>query len=994
MASGPDRLPQTSKMFERLSLRQKTLLVVCITLAALVAGLYLVSRVVILRSFERLETEQAKEDMAREQSALVDDLSSLSRMNEDYNTWDATYDFVRGKNPNFPKMQFPLSTFDNLNVDVLMILDDSRHVRFSRLFDRKRGVEAPFSEPLFDNFAGDSKLNHRTQIKGEVSGVMMTTAGPFLVDSLPILTTDARGPVAGAIIMARRLNDLEIRHLDEVTHVPFTIDAFQTFQDEPLAHIFDDGSNVAVRRQSGAVIAAYAVINDIYGKPALVFTASLPRTMYQQGEASQLSFLVWLLASGLLFGAAVLYLLEKTVLSRVSSLRASVVAIGGHADLAARIEPGGQDEIGDLGREINRMLQALEQSQNQQRQQETRLRLLIERMPAVVWTTDTELRFTSSVGAGLEALRLTPNQVVGMTISEYLQAADRRHPVVAAHEAALKGRSSSFAFEWLGRTLHTHLEPLAAEDGSIVGVIGVSLDVTERASAEKALQRSESGYRSLIEEAPYGICRVGVDGTLLLVNRAMVRMLGYGSEQELLACSLKTDICRNQEDYTALIRQLEEREHVEGAEVEWKRDDGKLIAVRIGGRVVVDDSGAVCFEVIAEDVTERKLLGEQLRQAQKMQAVGQLAGGVAHDFNNLLMVMKGHAELLGNQLGEKTPLYKHVEQLEKAAERAAALTRQLLAFSRMQVLQPRVLDLNRVVEDMVQMIPRLVGENIELMFQPGANLGKVKADPGQVEQALLNLVVNARDAMPRGGRLTIETSNCELDESSGQHGVIVPPGKYVMLAVSDTGAGIPPEIQSRIFEPFFTTKEPGKGTGLGLSMVYGIVKQSGGFIWVYSEPGKGAAFKIYLPRVDAAAETTTKSRPQVGSLAGTETVLLVEDEESVRELVSNFLRDHGYKVLEAGDGEAALETVRGHGGPIHLLVTDVVMPKLSGRELALRLTKAHSELHVLFISGYTNDAVVRHGVLEGDMDFLQKPFTLKDLARKMREVLDRATTTR
>jgi two-component system cell cycle sensor histidine kinase/response regulator CckA len=357
--------------------------------------------------------------------------------------------------------------------------------------------------------------------------------------------------------------------------------------------------------------------------------------------------------------------------------------------------------------------------------------------------------------------------------------------------------------------------------------------------------------------------------------------------------------------------------------------------------------------------------------------------------------VKGHAELLIDRLPQMSPQRFNVEQIQTAAERAASLTRQLLAFSRKQVLQARVLDLNEVVGGMIQMVSRVIDENIELAFLPGAKLGNVKADPSQIEQVVLNLVVNARDAMPGGGRLTIETSGVELDKNyTAQRSVVdFEPGPYVMLTVTDTGVGMDAQTQARIFEPFFTTKEAGRGTGLGLATVYGVVKQSGGYIWVYSEPGHGTTFKVYLPRVAASAENTAAEKNSSAPASGTETILFVEDEQGVRELVREYLSGCGYSVLEASDGIQALEMAAMHPGAIQLLITDVVMPRLSGRELATQIASSRRGLKVLYISGYTDDSVFRHGVLEGGMEFLQKPFNLKALAQKIREILDGATPT-
>jgi signal transduction histidine kinase/CheY-like chemotaxis protein len=391
-----------------------------------------------------------------------------------------------------------------------------------------------------------------------------------------------------------------------------------------------------------------------------------------------------------------------------------------------------------------------------------------------------------------------------------------------------------------------------------------------------------------------------------------------------------------------------------------------------------------------EDVTEvvrLKNLGNE-QQSQKMEALGRLASGVAHDFNNLLGVIAGYGELLGKQLYDHPRLSKYCSDILKATERAAALTRQLLAFGRKQVLQPQILDLNAVVAEVEKMLRRLIGEDILLVTLPGDHLGAVRADPGQLEQVLMNLAVNARDAMPRGGRLTIETANIDLDAIYARSRPGVEPGPHVMLAVSDTGHGMKQEVLDHIFEPFFTTKETGKGTGLGLATVHGIVKQSGGHIWAYSEPEHGATFKVYLPRVGEVGAVSAPEKVEPELPRGLETVLLVEDEAGLREMVRECLEASGYTVLEARQAAHALEIAQAHAGPIHLLMTDVVMPGVSGRNLAQTLTASHPETTVLYMSGYTDDAVVLHGVLAEDVAFLQKPFTIRALVQKVREVLD------
>jgi len=394
---------------------------------------------------------------------------------------------------------------------------------------------------------------------------------------------------------------------------------------------------------------------------------------------------------------------------------------------------------------------------------------------------------------------------------------------------------------------------------------------------------------------------------------------------------------------------------------------------------------------VEERTAERRHLEARLHQSQKLEAVGQLAGGIAHDFNNLLTAIIGYSQLSLLRLPPDNPLRPNLEEIKKAADRAASLTRQLLAFSRKQVMQPRVFDLNVVIADLERMLGRMIAENIELRTRLQTKLGNVRADPGQIEQVIVNLAVNARDAMPFGGKLTIETANIYLDETYAQQHLAVTPGPYVLLAVSDTGMGMDAETQQHIFEPFFTTKEVGKGSGLGLSTVYGIVKQSGGNIWVYSETGKGTTVKIYLPRVDEVAEEYKRTVALTDLPPGNETILLVEDDEMVRRLTRDVLTTSGYLVLEAASGSAAQIICEHHKDVIHLLLTDVVMPEMSGREVVNRLLPLHPEMRVLYMSGYAENAIVHHGVLNGGINFIQKPFGPQVLALKVREVLESGT---
>jgi two-component system cell cycle sensor histidine kinase/response regulator CckA len=517
-------------------------------------------------------------------------------------------------------------------------------------------------------------------------------------------------------------------------------------------------------------------------------------------------------------------------------------------------------------------------------------------------------------------------------------------------------------------------------------MLSVTHDITDRKHAEAQLQRSEAQFRSLIHDAPYGIYRVTSDGQLLDVNPALVMMLGYDSEEELMRRNMEKDIYRDKQIRPRLLKEHSYNDF-RAVEAEWQRKDGKIITVKMTGHPVLQkDNSLAYFEVFTEDITERRTLERQLIQSQKMEAIGRLAGGIAHDFNNLLSVILGHSDILEQQAGTDGRLRKSVEATRNAAERAAALTMQLLAFSRKQLIEPTVIDLNQSVAEIQKMLHRIIGEDIELTIRLQPGLGYVRADSGQLGQVLMNLAVNSRDAMPSGGKLAIETANVELDDTYVRQHLGAKPGQFVMLAVSDTGIGMDAETLSHIFEPFFTTKEPGKGTGLGLSMVYGIIKQNNGYVMPYSEPGRGTTFKIYFPRTVESLPAPLGVEKEIPG--GSETILVVEDELALRELTCLLLQEAGYTVLESTGVEDAIATAKDSQRKIDLLLTDVVMPRLDGRELANQLVALRPNLKVLYMSGYTDDVIDHRGFLKQTTVLVQKPFTKAKLLRKVRETLD------
>jgi PAS domain S-box-containing protein len=583
-----------------------------------------------------------------------------------------------------------------------------------------------------------------------------------------------------------------------------------------------------------------------------------------------------------------------------------------------------------------------------------------------------------------------PEGIVGQPwrVVYAFQAINKREEEIR-HALAQSGKWSSQLFlrRPNGTTLSAEMTVARLPDG---GTVCACRDLSHREEAEKARAQAEAKYRTLVEQvnAITYIAEIGIDGQWHYVSPQVESILGY-TQDEWLAISHRWAEQIHPDDLATVKAAEEGSERGEPFQAEFrvKRKDGREVWLNDTGVVVQGSNSRPVMEGIIVDITDRKVLETQLQQSRKMEAVGRLAGGIAHDFNNLLTIITGYTDLALSRPAVPLDLRNDIERIENASARAAALVRQLLAFSRKQVLQPKTLDLNAIVVNMDKLLRRLIDDHIEMITHVQDGLGKVKADPAQIEQVIMNLVVNARDAMPEGGRLLLETSNVDLDANYAVDHVSVKPGRYVMLAVSDTGVGMDAGTVAHIFEPFYTTKESGRGTGLGLSTVYGIVKQSGGYIWVYSEPGKGSTFKVYLPRAEDLVERDEPKQAPLVQQRGTEVVLLVEDEEAVRDLVRTILAGQGYEVIVARDPQHAEVIASKFRGEIHVLLTDVVMPGTSGRELAARIMATRPGIHVLYMSGYTENVITSGGMLERGLAFLQKPFSPAVLVQKIREVL-------
>ncbi len=616
---------------------------------------------------------------------------------------------------------------------------------------------------------------------------------------------------------------------------------------------------------------------------------------------------------------------------------------------------------------------------------EKRLRTIVTKAPVVFFALDANGTFTLSEGRALQKLGLQPGRVVGQSVFQIYGA----YPEIIQHvRRALSGEEFSAVdgLPELGLCFEVHWAPIRAEDGSLAGTIGVAVDISERKRNERARHEAETLYRSLVEQlaAVTYIAELGIEGKWLFVSPQIESLLGYSPQEWLSNAAnwIENVHPEDRELVTGAERAAQEGDPFR-AEYRMFRRDGKMIWINDSGSLVPGPDRRQLLHGVLLDVTEQKQLQNRLANTERMEAVGQLASGVAHDFNNLLTIIKGYSSILMERNPEG-PDARAALEIQQAADRAASLTHQLLAFSRRQTLQPRVLDLNAIVRGLEKMLRRVLSENVDVVIRIAPDLGFVKADPVQMERVLLNLVVNARDAMPRGGRLTIATASTEVAEDFGHDETLVRAGSYVTLSVGDDGIGMDAATRARIFEPFFTTKEVGKGTGLGLATVYGIIKQSSGHIEVESEPDRGTIFRVSLPRVEQEPAPVRKTTMAETQKRGTGTILLAEDEPLLRELGETILTQAGYTVLTAPSGEEIKALLTTYSGNIDLLLTDVVMPGMSGPELVRIVRERWPKIRVLYMSGYADDEIED---LDRDAGFLQKPFTPSDLTAKIAEML-------
>jgi len=838
-------------------LRAKIQVVVSVVLAGTLVALYFLTRHTLLVQFSRLEQQQTREHLDRLKTGLATELDLMSVNARDDAMWDEAYEFVQHPRPGWGESNFGEGTLAYLRLNVLVFLNEAGKPVYGCEFDSESQKQRPASEELLSSLVKLTRSQSLDKDHG-ARGLVSLPDGPMLVAIWPVIHSTGAGVPKGALVIGRRFDKAELQRLGR--SADFQLDILSAGQ--LLASSSQSNSPrrltprepVLVEATSASQVAGYALLSDIYGNPSIILRLLTPRAIYEQGRATVFYLILMTLATGLVFLMVSAVLMDQVILSPLIRLHDAVVSIGTGGDPGRRVPQEGSDEIAQLGASTNRMLAALEQSQQALRRQ-------------------------------------------------------------------------AYAFE-------------ACTDGI-----------------------------AIFDE----------DGTMAYANHAHAALFGFRDKNELSGKSWRDlyapeDAARVQ---AQILAELSKERTWEG-EILARRQDGKLFPHFVSVAHVAGGG----WVGVCRDMTAQRAMEDQLRKKQRMEAVGTLAGGIAHDFNNLLTVILGYGQTLLAKVENQPRLQSNAEHILKAATRAAALTRQLLAFSRKQVLQPRVLDLNAVMQDLEKILRPLVNGDVVMMTRLASGLGSVRADQSQIEQVIVNLIVNARDAMANGGLLTVSTENVDWPGN-----VSVPEGRYVVLSVKDTGTGMDPEVLAHIFEPFYTTKDVGKGTGLGLSTVYGIVEQSSGYIAVESQPGKGSEFRIFLPRVDAVADSLPEEKPSLARQKGHETVLVVEDDPGVLELAQEVLASCGYKVLCASHSAALEEILRDHPGNIDLLLTDVRLPGITGREVAMRVQQAHPAVKVLYMSGYAAPNLPAQGT-ENGISFVQKPFTTAQLTERVREALD------
>jgi PAS domain S-box-containing protein len=1001
-----------------MTLSRKTYLIICAAFIGLTAVMSFVSYDILWKGFGVVESESIKGHVGRVLGIIDYEYETLARTAADYAGWDETYDYVRNKNQNYINVNMDISIFAQLGLNALIILDVNGGVVYSTGYDGAKGKRTPLSREFMEHFRPGGFLAVHENPKSVKKGIIRLKERGIIVASHPVLTSTFSGPVMGTLVMARDLDEVVINRWNKLTGTSMSLEPVR--DQKKIA----PSPEITVEKVSSEIIKGRALLPDIYGNPAYILSVGMPRPVHIQAQRTIRYMAAATSIIFLSFAMAIIWLLKKSITSRLVGISRDVNKIGAEADFSAHIEVKGGDELSELGNEINGMIEKLRESARQLteahgtlyqtnqmlldqiegkkrseealRKSEEKYRLIFEHSPMGLISFDEKGiiaacndNFVGIIGSSREAL-------IGLNM---LNLPDKK--IVAAVRKALDGETGLYEDVYSSVTankttpVRALFAPLIMEDGHIPGGVGIVEDITERKISEDALRESEKKYRLVLETNPDPMIVYDMEGNVIYFNPAFRNLFGWSLEERI---GKKMDVFVPGDSWPETRKMIEmvmAGKNFYGVETHRLAKDGKAVPVSISGSCHRNQEGNIEATVInLRDMTgirnaerEKIKLEEKYRQAQKMEAIGQLAGGIAHDFNNMLNIIMGYCQMAMVKTGRPDILKNSLQEIMNAAQRSADLVRQLLAFARKQTIAPRPLDINETVSGMINMLRKLIGENIDLLWAPEPELWPVNMDPTQVNQILTNLAVNARDSISGVGKITIETGNADLDESyCGKHPGFVP-GHYAMLAVSDDGCGMDKETLDKIYEPFFTTKEFGKGTGMGLATVYGIVKQNDCFINVYSEPGNGTTFKIYFPRFDQEAAVTEEQVFPSDDLSGTETLLLVEDDEALLKMAQSMLEELGYTVLTADTPNRALEIAKQHVGYIHLLITDVVMPEMNARELQKLTVGLRPDIKCLFMSGYTANVIAHKGFLDENINFLQKPFSMHSLAFKVREAL-------
>lgn len=978
-----------------MQLKSKMLLVLVSLVLAITLAYYTSFRFVFLESFAELDRMDAERNISRCISAINHEVRLLNRFAHDWSAWDDTYRFIQDNNREFIEANLLWEVFRDQHLNLIHLYDREGRLVWGKAFDLEAENEIPLdlSQDLKPGLFAALTRQHDPDASS--SGIILTRYGPMLVSANPILTSEVKGPSMGALVMGRLLNSGVMAQISEQVEVPLTAHPVGNGLDiEPsgAGTVIHSSGKTVIREEGQDLLGVYSLMEDVAGCPALVLKASVPREIMIVGKRVYSYGIILIIGSGIALLVTAGGFLQVLILKPVSRLTAHVLSVGKGAVEIDQCLISRGDELGTLSREFNDAISKLLERERTLWLSEKRLRQIIDHMPHFIYAKDQDGRYILANRIYADALGCPVEEVIGKTDEDFpatrgsagqYRQIDRE--VIASGMLKVIPEETFTDGQGAARIFRTTKTPFTFSGTSTPAVLCSSVDITEiRRAQELLLHRG-----AIIEQSLDGILVTDLRGDVQYANPAWATMHGYTREEiEGRHIDFFHSKSQYENEMLPFIGQVMGL-NASRRKIGHMKKDGTEFMTLSSAFILVDQKNVpVAIIDISRDITDEIKMEARVQQMQKMEVVGQLAGGVAHDLNNMLTPILGYAEMTLSHMEEDDPRHEGIYQIMTAADRARALTRQLLAFGRKQVLEIKTVDIRDVVQSYQAIIRRAVREDVEIRIIDSGSCASAKVDIGQIGQIIMNLAVNAQDAMPDGGVLTIETAMVRLDEiySAAHQGVN--PGYYVMLSFNDTGSGMSRETLDHIFEPFFTTKEPGKGTGLGLSTVYGIVDQHGGHISVYSEPKMGSSFRIYLPWADGETEQAAP-KLQVGKgRRGKETVIVAEDDDGVRGLACEILEKHGYRVIPAQDPEECIQIIDRLNDTVHLMLTDVIMPGMNGRQLFEAVSQKHPEMKVLFMSGYTGDVIAHHGILEKGEHFIQKPFTIQSLTEKIRDVLD------